>query len=1268
MKRLPVLSGAMGGKAGSGGQSATEAPDTLRSESFARVLDLMCEGEIEGFIDTKGTLLVDAVLLSQPTTTNGSIDNNAVLGFGGAGYSTVNSEGEMIYDGTIDLKILDPTGNGKDGKVQATIVKGSITAVNVVNGGSDYDTSVFATATIHSDTLNVTAGDTVTVGTHVYTFESSPTVSYQVKIGATYLDSLKNLVKSINGNDGRTPANDKASAEPASSTLNGVVVNALVAGSAGVGIAVSTTATHLSWNSSILTNANATVTVEFPSAIGKSIYLNDEPLQNEDMSYNFDSVTVDWRPGTQSQTPLQGFNSVEQVVPVGLQVSVASGSQSVIAESDTADVAIVGITLPNGLFKQNKTNGNITGSSVQYAVYVTYSATGFTGPEVLAFMDTIQGKSASKYTRTVSINLKPYQQPGLQGQQYTFRVVRITDDHTLISGNFAYTDIIEFDFVTMVTSQPLSYPNSALVGIQLDAQQFTSVPTRAYRIRGTKVQVPSNYFPQTRQYNRAASGITGSDGSYRIMPGGAVTDSGGNPITQEWDGTFYTAWTDNPAWCFYDLATNNRYGLGDYINSQFGTVDKWTLYTIGKYCDELVPDGFGSTEPRFTCNVYLQTEEDALKVLQDMASVFRGMVYWAQGTICSCQDALVPDDENITVYTNSDVKDGLFTYSSAARNTRYSVTNITYNDPNDFFRQKIEYVESAAAILAYGYKVTKATAFGCASRGQAARFGQWMLQTASITPGTVTFRTGFKAIYNRPFDVIRIFDVDRAGVSYAGRIISISDDRTQIITDVPQNNLVGGSYTFVVGIPTPYIAEGAATSETDLLSVRAPQLLRIAVLSVEVTSGQLEINLTEALPAAILPGAIWGIESDSVSAKTVRIITIDEVNPNEFEITALDYESGIYDLIDFGVAFDPPNISVLPSTIVGPPINLSLLDIEISGTNGVTHEIHASWEYPENTLFVTGFAVFIKGSETNYVLAGTTTSPSLDIPVEPGDTYTVQVFSIGLSGHYSNTCATASISIQEQPEPDFASIKGLERITGLELALQGDDQTFLGADATFEWRRNSGVNSYEFGSEPNGGDSGSMSPTFSDYIITILDPDVLPNPLTVPDANIIYKGSTTDNRFVFSYEMNLQAAQHRIAKPGVPYRSFVLRVEWKGTDNTISESEQIWVVNPAPDQLQLVDVGITGGSGKITITFPQSGDTDFNGYRVWISTHNGFTPGEVANSSTHVEAPIYEGKANPLTLNNLPAGTYYLRFAEIDVFSILATDCNISAQATVTVT
>ena len=348
---------------------------------------------------------------------------------------------------------------------------------------------------------------------------------------------------------------------------------------------------------------------------------------------------------------------------------------------------------------------------------------------------------------------------------WELKIVRQTKD----SVSAARRNISNIDSITENYETRFAYPNSAIVSQKFNAEFFSQVPDRAFDTKLLKVNVPGNYNPITKNYEST----------------GPSTTNGG------WDGTFATQkqWTDNPAWCFYDLITSNRYGLGKYIPESY--IDKWTLYEIGRVCDTLVSDGYGGVEPRFTCNLILTQREEAYKVINDMASVFRGLVYYANGSIYTTQDT---EKEPIFLFTNANVEDGNFSYASSAKRNRHTVAIVRYNNKNDFYKPAVEYVEDFDAIRKYGINEIELTAFGCTSRGQALRFGRWALLSETMETETVSFVAGTEGAYLKPGDVFKICDSNRTSKRYGGRVKEVLSNTGHVSANLLEYQATGYKY------------------------------------------------------------------------------------------------------------------------------------------------------------------------------------------------------------------------------------------------------------------------------------------------------------------------------------------------------------------------------------------------------------------------------------------------------------------------------------------
>lgn len=599
------------------------------------------------------------------------------------------------------------------------------------------------------------------------------------------------------------------------------------------------------------------------------VFYNETPVANDDGSLNFRDVQVDWRHGTQDQSYIKGFAAVENEVAIGVELTDTAPWTRAITD---LELSAIRVTLRVGALKvQDLTSGDVKGCRIEYAIDLAIDGGAFT--EMLTAA--LDGKTNSLYERSHRVDL-PDAATG-----WTLRLRRITPnssaaniaDETFVG---SYTEIVDGKF---------RYPNSAVVAHQVDAEQFSSVPTRAYDWKGRIIQVPSNYDPETRVY----TGI--------------------------WDGTFTSAWSDNPAWVFYDLVLNDRYGLGHLVSA--AQIDKWGLYEIGQYCDELVPNGNGGTEPRMTCNVYLQTRADAYRVLTDLASCFRGMAYWGAGQIMAVQDA--PSDP-VYPYAPGNVIDGRFSYAGTGRRARHTVAMVAWNDLNDFGRQKIEPVHDEEAIALYGVNQTDVVAFGCTSRGQAIRAGRHILATERYENDTVNFSVGLDGTIARPGQVIQVADPLRAGRRLGGRV-SAATATTVNVDQMPDPAPAAGD-TLVVVLPSGV----AQTRVVD--SVAADT-----------------ITVTVAFDAVPVAHSIWAVESESLRLQQFRVLDVREGDGLTHVITALKHEPDKYDYIDTEDPVEP--LATWPSLAVqGGVTDLTVSAVERAGGVHVSPFVVVEWTAP----------------------------------------------------------------------------------------------------------------------------------------------------------------------------------------------------------------------------------------------------------------------------------------------------------------------------------
>ena len=577
----------------------------------------------------------------------------------------------------------------------------------------------------------------------------------------------------------------------------------------------------------------------------RSVFVNDTPVQSAAGDMNFTGIRIDTRLGYPHQTYLPGFSAVETEVQVNAQVKTTMPLVRTI--SNPAVNAVMVTVQLSALSSQNTENGDLNGTSVAVAVDARTGG----GSWITLRSDTISGKTTSSYQRSYRINL-----PG--PAPWEIRLRRLTADSEKASLRndsywYSYTEIID---------AKLSYPDSALVGIEVDARQFgSSIPSRAYDVKGLIISVPSNYNPDTRKY------------------------------TGLWNGTWQQAWTDNPAWHYYNLATNKRYGAG------IESVDKWSLYEIAQYCDELVPDGYGGMEPRFTFNTVLTNREEAIRALQNLASVFRGMTYWGTNSVMAVADT--PTDP-VKLVTPANIIDGEFEYSGTSLKNRHSVALVTWNDPADNYKKQIEVVEDAGAIEQFGWKEAQVVAFGCTSRGQAHRFGRWLLYSERLETETVSYVAGTDHADLRPGDVIQISDPGTAGARLSGRLTEAGIDSLKL--DAVPEAVLDQVWQLDVMLPNGAVARRTVAS----------------------WGGDNRVTLSSPLDAAPVDHAIWMLSSTSVQPRLFRVISASEQDAGTYAITAMEHNPGKFDAIEQGLALPEPEYSLIPQGPLPPPLGISI--------------------------------------------------------------------------------------------------------------------------------------------------------------------------------------------------------------------------------------------------------------------------------------------------------------------------------------------------------
>nr|DAS96538.1 MAG TPA: tail protein [Caudoviricetes sp.] len=566
----------------------------------------------------------------------------------------------------------------------------------------------------------------------------------------------------------------------------------------------------------------------------KSTYLDNTPIQNasgkddDDVdSFNFPNMEIQYTLGTQDQLPMTGFESSQREVPIGVEVKKERPITRSIIDPDVDRLRVtVGV---NALFSQND-QGDTNGTSVEFEILINSN---------LYKSYSINGKSSSRFYRSYIIDELP-------PKPFNVTVRRVTAD----SKSQRLQNAIVWSSYTEIIDAKLSYPNIAMIGIKTDSRHTPNFPNVNSLLDGRIISVPSTYDPETRAY---APGI--------------------------WRGDFKKEWTENPAWIFYDLATNPDVGIGKRI-SEYG-LNKFQLYQIAQYCDELVPDGYGGKEPRMTAGIWITEQRSAYEVLNDMSSVFRAIVAWNGMQMLAIQDR--PTDP-VCTYSQANVIDGKFARQYVPLKSIYTAVEVEYADKNNMYQKAIEYVVDDEMVARYGYNVKKITAFACTSRGQARRYGKWVLVTSKLEQCTITFTVGREGLHHLPGDIIEVADNSWAKTNLGGRVVAINQSAVELDRKI---KIEGDSYL-------SYVVRDNNGQRTE----------RVKILSI---AGNV-VNLERA-PENLNPNDNWALQTPLVRTELYRAIGISE-NDGNYTITALQHEPQKQVIVDNSANFEPRNTTL----------------------------------------------------------------------------------------------------------------------------------------------------------------------------------------------------------------------------------------------------------------------------------------------------------------------------------------------------------------------
>ena len=688
---------------------------------------------------------------------------------------------------------------------------------------------------------------------------------------------------------------------------------------------------------------------------GKSIRLDGTPIVNDNGQANFDGVTWDFRTGTLDQEHIAGFSAVENERNVGVELR---HDKPYVQAINNVSLSAVRLRLNFNALREQKDNGDITGYAIEYAIDVQTDGGAFT--QVLN--NTVRGKASQGFKKSHRIELPK------ASKNWTIRVRRITRnrDSDLIA------DTVSIDAITEIIDAKLRYPATALLGLTYDATTFSNIAKIAVRLKGKLIKVPSNYDPVARTY----SGL--------------------------WDGTFKLAYSNNPAWVLYDICTHKRYGLGERLSNM---VDKWRLYQIGQYCDEPVDDGKGGKEPRFAINVYIQKDDDAYKVIQNIASVFRGLSYW-DGT----QVIVDSDTPKDPVYTFSpaNIVGGEFSYTGTRQRDRHTVVKAAWDNPDNDYKTEYELIRDEQGIAKYGIRMLDISVFGCTSQAQAQRAGLWALKSEQLETRTVSFKTGLQGFIPQVGQIINIADNVFAGRAISGRVVS---HNAQTVTLDRTAGKVGDS--IVIGKETAKITR---------------------------VDGQV-ITTDKALD--ITDDAVWAIVSDDLRLMQFRILTIAQNDDATFSITALQYEPQKYDAIDSGAVITPKPITALTATPVTAPSSVTISQSVRTHQNQSVTTMTINWTQVQGAV---AYRVRWRKDDGNWQTIAKISGQSVDIDGVYSGNYIAEVQAIDAFDNESlattSELTTITGKIGKPPRP--ARITAVGKLFGMDLTWSfnaGSDDT-----------------------------------------------------------------------------------------------------------------------------------------------------------------------------------------------------------------------------------
>ena len=892
-----------------------------------------------------------------------------------------------------------------------------------------------------------------------------------------------------------------------------------------------------------------------------SVYFDDVPLLNGDGSANFNvsgaGFAFNYTVGSSGQSAIPNFSKVETLIPLSANTRIANpppgaGPYKTVVTSfnsstyPDADSTRITVRVPSLLSTDN--DGNTNKYTITYAIDISTNG----GEWATMKTETINGKCTSPYYKTTTITLPKPNAPQ-PFYSWKIRVRRVSENILSIRTN----NEIFVDTISIISANSFSYPHSALVALELSADQFGNIPSRAYEIKGIKVQVPEGYTPTEYDVDGTITAATYPD---------------------VWLGNFSETrlWTDNPAWILYDLCTNDVYGLGNYIREEW--IDKWTLYQIAQECDELVDDGKGGLEPKFTCNIAIQNQQSAYDLLMELVSVFRGMLYWANGRLFP-----VSNDVKAPIYnvTNANVVDGNFNYSDTARNTRSTVAVVRWLDPTNSYRESVEYVEDTDGISRYGYIQKEFASFATISKGQAIRAANWLLTTERLSTETITFQTAQEGTYFRPGDIFNVFDNFRSDSKQGGRVVNFNSARNSIELDKLINYNVGDTYSLSLLIPNANIeATGAITGSNQFGLMRNSQIETKTVTSFDSNYIDQRSILTvgSSFSAGLYKGSVFILNNETntginplLKRKEYRCLATAEIEDGVFEVLGVEYFTGVNFQVATGYS-SITNPSVIgDDSIPEPPSGLVLDGITgLLSDNTFFENISLTWSGSASDPAYYRISGSITGGDP-YLITTTQNTGYYFVDTLTG-THTFYVGAVSNGGIESTYISDSYFVNTGNPLGNPPELSGVYILTNRDESVAPTG--YINRSFVAAWSFATGIN----GTEPAG------VQFLSGFKFHLLDPATdtdLVDPVTISDSR--------QRTFEISGQMISGAGQ----------RDLKIYIETADTYGVLASGASLIVNNPPPNPPTYTSF-YAGGGGLNYIITPDPNVPDTSGIYIWI--------------------------------------------------------------------